>query len=106
LSADRKTQALSAIERALVRDRPDLGDGALDYLLAEAANLLEVKSYVLAGDGLDVGGAVAALKRSEIGKLVYAEQHDASDPKTAQREALTRLSGAERIAYARKHGLA
>ena len=106
MSADRKKTALTAISRALMRDRPDLSDSALDFLLAEAENLLDVRAYVVAGVALDVTSAVAALKRSEIGQLVYADRQAETDPKDAARAALAQLSGAERLAYARKHGLA
>lgn len=103
MMTDRKQEALRHIERGLLRDSPGLSDGALTYLLAEAANLIEVRSYE-AGGAMDVKEAVSSLKATDIGKMVFREP-EPSDDAAAQRARLADLPPAERIAEARKLGI-
>ncbi|SEQ34934.1 hypothetical protein [Thalassovita taeanensis] len=103
MSNTRKEDALRHIERNLLRESPGLTDGALAYLLAEAADLIEVRSYE-AGSTMDVKEAVASLKSTEIGKMVFREAEPADDV-AAQRARLADLPPAQRMAAARKLGI-
>lgn len=102
----RGQEGLRTFERFLLRQHPNLTDGELTYLLAEAENLIEIRSYA-AGDQLCVKSAMDSLARSQIGQLVWSgREEQTSDPKAAHRAKLAEMNPAQRLSYAREHGLA
>lgn len=103
-STDRQFEADTAIERALLRDKPDLTDSALDYLRDEARKTVEYRDYQT-GMALDVTAVVRSIRHSDVGQLIYAKG-DATDAAPVDHaKAIEGMNAQQRMNYARKHGL-
>lgn len=103
-STERQYEADSAIERALLRDKPDLTDSALGYLLDEARKTVEYRDYQT-GMALDVTAVVRSIKHSDVGQLIYCDEQKADSAPVDHAKAIEGMNSQQRINYARAHGL-
>lgn len=103
-STDRQYEADSAIERALLRDKPDLTDSALGYLRDEARKTVGYRDYQT-GMALDVSAVVRSIKLTDVGTLIYAGGQEADPAPVDHAKAIEGMNSQQRLNYARKHGL-
>lgn len=101
---DRQFEADSAIERALLRDKPDLTDSALGYLRDEARKTVEYRDYQT-GMALDVTAVVRSIRRSDVGQLIYADEQKTDTAPIDHAKSIEGMNSQQRMNYARKHGL-
>ena len=101
------TVAAQAFERAMLRRHGgNLSDSQLEFLMTEARTQLDWVAHVDGIEGLDLDSLCAGVERSETGRLVLrktaAEPKDTAPDVEAETAGMTR---AERINWARRHGL-
>jgi hypothetical protein len=103
-TTDRQLEADSAIERALLRDKPDLTDSALGYLRDEARKTIEYRDYQT-GMALDVSAVVRSIKLTDVGTLIYADGQEADAAPVDHAQAIEGMNSQQRMNYARAHSL-